>query len=61
MRQTTVAAETDLELASIGERAGALLAFAATTAPIEPVVDDSSDEPPWLDSMLALRAWRTYR
>lgn len=63
IRATSVAAEADLELASIGERAGSLLALAAsceclTPAPTpQPVaVEENAEEPTWLDSMLDWRS-----
>jgi ketol-acid reductoisomerase len=63
LRATTVEAEVDLELASIGERAGSLLALAASCdcLPVaKPLVEDKREEPEerpsWLDSMLAWRS-----
>ncbi len=65
LRVTSVAAEVDLELASISERAGALLALNAScdclpARPAKPqavvVEDDDEKEPTWLDSMLAWRS-----
>src|SRR5262245_1887593 len=65
LRPTSLAAEVDLELAGIGERAGALLALAAScdclpvTKPQAVIVDDPGDEdvePSWLDGMLAWRS-----
>ncbi|HEY5944106.1 MAG TPA: hypothetical protein VIV40_01385 [Kofleriaceae bacterium] len=64
LRPTTVTAEVDLELASIGERAGSLLALAASCdclpqpKPKAVVVEDAPEErePTWLDSMLAWRS-----
>ena len=65
LRATSVAAEVDLELASISERAGALLALNAScdclpraAKPQAVIVDEADDaqEPTWLDSMLAWRS-----
>jgi ketol-acid reductoisomerase len=63
LRPTSVAAEIDLELASIAERAGSLLALAASCdcLPIAKqqavIVEEEEDkEPTWLDSMLAWRS-----
>ncbi|HEX5060727.1 MAG TPA: hypothetical protein VFV99_15265 [Kofleriaceae bacterium] len=64
LRATSVEAEADLELASHGERAGSLLALAASceclpvAKPQAMIVDDDEDEkePSWLDSMLAWRS-----
>jgi ketol-acid reductoisomerase len=63
LRPTSVAAEVDLELASIGERAGSLLALAAScdclpvAKPQAVIVEEAEDkEPTWLDSMLAWRS-----
>jgi ketol-acid reductoisomerase len=64
LRVTSVAAEADLELASIGERAGSLLALAASceclpiAKPQAVVVEDdkAEQEPTWFDSMLAWRS-----
>jgi ketol-acid reductoisomerase len=62
IRPTSVSVEHDLELASIGERAGSLLALAAscdclpTAKPQAVIVDEEEKEPTWLDSMLAWRS-----
>jgi ketol-acid reductoisomerase len=63
LRTTSVAAEVDLELASIGERAGSLLALAAScdclpiAKPQAVIVEEEQEqEPTWLDSMLAWRS-----
>ncbi len=64
LRATTVEAEADLELASIGERAGSLLALAAScdclpkAKPQAVIVEEEEEEkePSWLDSMLAWRS-----
>jgi ketol-acid reductoisomerase len=64
LRATTVEAEADLELASHGERAGSLLAMAAScdclpvAKPQAVIVEDEpeAEEPSWLDSMLAWRS-----
>lgn len=64
LRVTSVAAEADLELASIGERAGSLLALVASAdrlparaAPPATTEDDAkTDEPSWFDAMLAWRS-----
>lgn len=67
LRATSVEAEADLELASHGERAGSLLALAAScdclpvAKPQAVIVDDDegdkdTKEPSWLDSMLAWRS-----
>jgi ketol-acid reductoisomerase len=70
VRITSVSAEADLELAGIGERAGALLALAASCdclpqVPAKPqavIVDDESDDgvpqggESWFDSMLTWRS-----
>jgi len=64
LRETSVTAEVDLELASIGERAGSLLALAASNDQLPAVklpaviVEDEADEPEgsWLDEMLAWRS-----
>ncbi|HEY5920292.1 MAG TPA: hypothetical protein VIV11_01420 [Kofleriaceae bacterium] len=64
LRVTSIEAEADLELASIGERAGSLLALAASCdclpalKPQAVIVDDADDdaEPSWLESMLAWRS-----
>ncbi len=67
LRATSVAAEADLELASISERAGSLLALAASSDRLPPrpapahvrsetaAADDEEREPTWLDDMLAWR------
>lgn len=64
LRVTSVAAEADLELAGISERAGSLLALAAScdclpAKPAKPqavIVEDEPEEPSWFDSMLAWRS-----
>ena len=64
LRASSIAAEVDLELAGIGERAGALLALAAscdclpTAKPQAQIVDEpvEDDGPTWLESMLAWRS-----
>jgi len=69
LRTSSLAAEVDLELAGIGERAGSLLALAAScdclpaAKPQAVIVDEDEDkprakqdEPSWLDSMLAWRS-----
>lgn len=66
LRATSVAAEADLELASIGERAGSLLAFAASSEPLpaRPLVavkpaaapEEDSGKPTWFHFMLARRS-----
>lgn len=64
VRVTSVSAEADLELAGIGERAGALLALAASCECLPPakpqaviVEDDTEDAPEsWFDSMLTWRS-----
>jgi len=55
LRTTTVEAEADLELASIGERAGSLLAFAASRGPIDNDVDEDAETGDWFDDMLTWR------
>ena len=54
IRLTSIAAEADLELASIGERAGSLLALAVSSdrVPASP----PAEEPSWIDSVLAWRS-----
>lgn len=67
LRVSSLAAEVDLELASIGERAGALLALTAScdclpgrsTKPQAVIVEEEvvgANEPTWFDSMLAWRS-----
>jgi ketol-acid reductoisomerase len=65
LRVTSVAAEADLERAGIGERAGSLLALAAScdclprrpAKPAAVIVEAEEDvEPSWFDSMLAWRS-----
>lgn len=63
LRVTSVAAEADLELAGISERAGSLLALAAScdclpARPAEPqaTAETETEEPSWFDSMLAWRS-----
>jgi ketol-acid reductoisomerase len=63
LRVTSVAAEADLELAGISERAGSLLALAAScdclpARPAEPqaTAKTETEEPSWFDSMLAWRS-----
>jgi ketol-acid reductoisomerase len=67
LRVTSVAAEADLELAGIGERAGSLLALAASCdclprrppKPAAVIVDEEPEpevEPSWFDSMMAWRS-----
>jgi ketol-acid reductoisomerase len=63
LRPTSVAVEADLELASIAERAGSLLALAAScdclprAKPQAVIVEEEEvKEPTWLDSMLAWRS-----
>jgi ketol-acid reductoisomerase len=65
LRATSVAAEADLELASIGERAGSLLAFAASSEPlparplfaVKPAAsEEDSGRPTWFHFMLARRS-----
>jgi ketol-acid reductoisomerase len=65
LRATSVVAEADLELASIGERAGSLLAFAASSEPLpaRPLVavkpaasEEDSGRPTWFHFMLARRS-----
>lgn len=63
LRVTSIEAEADLELASLGERAGSLLALVASSdrlpARAASPVGDSEDkpaEPTWFDGMLAWRS-----
>jgi ketol-acid reductoisomerase len=66
LRATSVAAEADLELASIGERAGSLLAFAASheVLPVRPLPPEAkrpepepdTGRPTWFHFMLARRS-----
>ncbi len=63
LRVTSIAAEADLELAGIGERAGSLLALAASCdcLPRQPAsapatADDDAEERSWFASMLEWRS-----
>jgi ketol-acid reductoisomerase len=63
LRPTSVSVEVDLELASIAERAGSLLALAASCDCLPSpkpqaviVEEENKPEPTWLDSMLAWRS-----
>ncbi len=63
IRATSLAAEADLELASIAERAGSLLALAASCECLDPTpepkavaVEEDAQEATWLDSMLDWRS-----
>jgi len=67
LRVTSIETEADLELASIGERAGSLLALVASSDRLPPraakpqavIVEDdepAADDPTWLDAMLAWRS-----
>jgi ketol-acid reductoisomerase len=56
LRATSVATEVDLELASISERAGALLALSASCDCLPGSFDDDHEQRSWLDAMLSWRS-----